>query len=115
MQVIELPSEEPKMIIEKKTLWANDNLKATCHVGTSFPASNITWFVNNKKVNIFLSYVNPVSKKKILFKNRSQKFHFKKFNIGHSRVRQHTQRSNYSPILQFFKTSIKIQHHSPTS
>lgn len=50
MQVIELPSEEPKMIIEKKTLYANDNLKATCQVGTSFPASNITWFVNNKKV-----------------------------------------------------------------
>lgn len=58
MQVIELPSEEPKMIIEKKTLYANDNLKATCQVGTSFPASNITWFVNNKKVNELTVNVN---------------------------------------------------------
>lgn len=51
MQVIELPNEEPRMILEKKTLLANDNLKATCTVGTSFPAANITWYINNKKVN----------------------------------------------------------------
>ncbi|CRL07339.1 CLUMA_CG020318, isoform A [Clunio marinus] len=51
MQVIELPNEEPRMIVEKKTLLANDNLKATCTVGTSFPAANITWYINNKKVN----------------------------------------------------------------
>lgn len=50
MQVIELPNEEPRMIVEKKTLFANDNLKATCTVGTSFPAANITWYINNKKV-----------------------------------------------------------------
>lgn len=51
MQVIELPNEEPRMIVEKKTLLANDNLKATCTVGTSFPAANITWYINNKKVS----------------------------------------------------------------
>lgn len=50
MQVIELPNEEPRMIVEKKTLLANDNLKATCTVGTSFPAANITWYINNKRV-----------------------------------------------------------------
>lgn len=50
MQVIELPNEEPRMLVEKKTLLANDNLKATCTVGTSFPAANITWYINNKKV-----------------------------------------------------------------
>lgn len=50
MQVIELPNEEPRMILEKKTLMASDNLKATCTVGTSFPAANITWYINNKKV-----------------------------------------------------------------
>jgi hypothetical protein len=50
MQVIELPNEDPRMIVEKKTLLANDNLKATCQVGTSFPAANITWYINNKKV-----------------------------------------------------------------
>lgn len=51
MQVIELPNEEPRMILEKKTLMASDNLKATCTVGTSFPAANITWYINNKKVS----------------------------------------------------------------
>lgn len=56
MQVIELPSEEPKMIIEKKTLYANDNLKATCQVGTSFPASNITWYINSKKVHVWNNF-----------------------------------------------------------
>lgn len=52
MQVIELPNEEPRMVVEKKTLLANDNLKATCTVGTSFPAANITWYINNKKVSL---------------------------------------------------------------
>lgn len=50
MQVIELPNDEPRMMVEKKTLYANDNLKATCTVGTSFPSANISWYVNNKKV-----------------------------------------------------------------
>jgi hypothetical protein len=52
MQVIELPNDEPRIQVEKKTLFANDNLKATCTVGTSFPPANITWYVNNKKVSI---------------------------------------------------------------
>lgn len=51
MQVIELPNEEPRIAVEKKTLLANDNLKASCQVGTSFPAANITWYINNKRVN----------------------------------------------------------------
>lgn len=50
MQVIELPNDEPRMQVEKKLLTASDNLKATCTVGTSFPAANITWYMNGKKV-----------------------------------------------------------------
>lgn len=50
MQVIELPNDEPRITVEKKTLYANDNLKATCTVGTSFPPANISWYINNKKV-----------------------------------------------------------------
>lgn len=53
MQVIELPNDEPKMTVDKKTLYANDNLKATCTVGTSFPSANVTWYINNKKVREF--------------------------------------------------------------
>lgn len=50
MQVIELPNEDPKMTFEKKALTSTDTLKTTCTVGTSFPAANITWFVNGKRV-----------------------------------------------------------------
>lgn len=56
MQVIELPNEEPRILLEKKTLLANDNLKATCTVGTSFPAANITWYINNKKVIVYVDH-----------------------------------------------------------
>lgn len=51
MQVIELPNDEPKMTVEKKTLYSQDNLKASCTVGTSHPPANITWYINNKKVS----------------------------------------------------------------
>lgn len=55
MQVIELPSEEPKIAADKTILMANDNLKATCSVGKSYPSANITWYINNKKVKFGLS------------------------------------------------------------
>lgn len=51
MQVVELPNDEPKIGVEKKYISPTDNLKASCQVGTSFPAANITWFVNGKKVS----------------------------------------------------------------
>lgn len=54
MQVIELPNDEPRIQVEKKVLSAMDNLKATCTVGTSFPAANITWYINGKKVGCLL-------------------------------------------------------------
>lgn len=50
MQVVELPNDEPRLNLEKKSISPSDNLKATCQVGTSFPAANITWFINGKKV-----------------------------------------------------------------
>ena len=53
MQVIELPNEEPRLVIEKKTILASENLKASCVVGTSWPAANISWYINNKKVIAF--------------------------------------------------------------
>jgi len=57
MQVIELPNDEPRMIVEKKTLYANDNLKASCTVGTSFPSANISWYINNKKVSYLFIFI----------------------------------------------------------
>ncbi|XP_037953508.1 uncharacterized protein LOC119683748 isoform X2 [Teleopsis dalmanni] len=50
MQVIELPKDEPTMQVEKKILTVNDNLKAVCTVGTSYPPANITWYINGRKI-----------------------------------------------------------------
>ncbi|XP_055323161.1 uncharacterized protein LOC129578493 isoform X2 [Sitodiplosis mosellana] len=54
MQVVELPKEEPSLQIDKKIIGINDSFKAVCTVGKSYPAANITWYINTKKV-----YKNP--------------------------------------------------------
>lgn len=69
MQVIELPNDEPRMTVEKKTLYANDNLKASCSVSTSFPPANISWYINNKKVSFLLLFF-------FFFKNVSLNWRF---------------------------------------
>lgn len=92
MQVIELPNDEPRMIVEKKTLYANDNLKASCTVGTSFPSANISWYINNKKVSylfIFKFYRKFITDFFYL-KNRSINFHFNVLVIEHLKEHQHT-------------------------
>lgn len=58
MQVVELPKEEPNMQVDKKSVGINDSFKAVCTVGKSFPAANITWYINAKKVRIVLHYIN---------------------------------------------------------
>ncbi|XP_061396382.1 uncharacterized protein LOC133332014 [Musca vetustissima] len=50
MQVIELPKDDPTMQVEKKTITANDYFKAVCTIGPSYPAANITWYINGRKV-----------------------------------------------------------------
>lgn len=50
MQVVELPKEEPSLQIDKKIIGINDSFKAVCTVGKSYPAANITWYINTKKV-----------------------------------------------------------------
>lgn len=52
MQVVELPTEDPHMQIDKKVITAADQFKAACTVGPSFPPANITWFLNGRKVSI---------------------------------------------------------------
>lgn len=51
MQVVELPNEDPFMQIDKKVLGSNDSFKASCTVGKSYPAANITWLINDRKVS----------------------------------------------------------------
>ena len=50
MQVVELPKDEPIMVIEKHLTSVADHFKAVCNVGKSYPAANMTWFINGKKV-----------------------------------------------------------------
>lgn len=54
MQVVELPKEEPSLQVDKKIVGINDSFKAVCTVGKSYPAANISWYINTKKV-----YKNP--------------------------------------------------------
>ncbi|XP_068156049.1 uncharacterized protein beat-VI [Drosophila tropicalis] len=50
MQVIELPKDDPVMQVDKKVIGVNDNFKAVCTVGPSYPPANITWYINGRKV-----------------------------------------------------------------
>ncbi|KAH8382818.1 hypothetical protein KR009_005418, partial [Drosophila setifemur] len=51
LQVIELPKEDPVMQVDKKVIGQNDNFKAVCTVGASYPTPNITWFINGNKIH----------------------------------------------------------------
>lgn len=51
MQVIELPKDDPAMQVDKKIITVNDNFKAVCTIGPSYPPANITWYINGRKVN----------------------------------------------------------------
>lgn len=50
MTVVEIPLHEPLMTIEKARYAAGERLRANCTSPPSFPAVNITWFVNGQPV-----------------------------------------------------------------
>ena len=47
-----MPSEEPKITVDRPRLPAGDTLRANCTSGASRPAPNITWTINGKPVSI---------------------------------------------------------------
>lgn len=51
MRVIDLPKQHPQLKIDKKMLNVGDNLNAVCTVGASLPPSNITWYMNGRRVS----------------------------------------------------------------
>lgn len=55
MQVIELPKDDPTMQVDKTVITSNDNFKAVCTIGPSYPPANITWLINGRKVSFFLT------------------------------------------------------------
>ncbi|CAH0559288.1 unnamed protein product [Brassicogethes aeneus] len=50
MYVIDVPQEDPTMIIEKDPLEIGYTIKGNCTSPPSYPRVNITWFLNGKKV-----------------------------------------------------------------
>lgn len=51
MRVIDLPKQHPDLQIDKKLLNVGENLTAICTVGASLPPSNITWYMNGRRVS----------------------------------------------------------------
>ncbi|KFB47674.1 AGAP001658-PA-like protein [Anopheles sinensis] len=51
MQVVELPKEDPQMQLDKTHITTLDSFRSVCTVGTSFPAANITWYINSKRIH----------------------------------------------------------------
>lgn len=48
----DLPEGPPVIYVEKIRYLATDMLKASCTSPPTSPAANLTWFINDKKVNI---------------------------------------------------------------
>lgn len=51
MQIVELPDTHPAITLVKRFLNPSETLRAYCTVGTSYPTSNITWYINGRRVN----------------------------------------------------------------
>lgn len=48
---IDVPEEEPVVTVDRLRYSAGDRIRANCSSSLSYPAANITWFVNEQKVN----------------------------------------------------------------
>lgn len=88
-------------------------------VNLSLPylAANITWYINNKKVNAlcFLHYLIYCHNWYLFnIRHRSINYHFNEFSTDRLKERQLTRHWSFSLTVLFFKKSIKIQHHLRT-
>lgn len=52
--VVDVPEEEPVVAVDRLRYSAGDHIRANCSSSLSYPAANITWFVNEQKVNNFI-------------------------------------------------------------
>lgn len=57
MQVVELPYDNPSLSIMKRVLTSDDTLKGYCKVGVSYPAANVTWYINGRRVSLLLIHL----------------------------------------------------------
>ncbi|KAF7283581.1 uncharacterized protein LOC143194125 [Rhynchophorus ferrugineus] len=51
MYVVDIPSENPILHIQREFVEGNYLVRANCSAPPSFPAMNITWYINGLKVN----------------------------------------------------------------
>lgn len=89
MQVIELPKDEPVMQVDKKVITMNDNFKAVCTVGSSYPPANITWYINGRKVS---------------FRHREISWNSNIISLKYNHICQHICQVNIYINVSFFHT-----------
>ena len=58
------PSERPQVFGFKPRYRVGDTLSMTCYVNNTFPAANLTWFVNGKRVITTLKFILKTEKQK---------------------------------------------------
>ncbi|KAG5873861.1 hypothetical protein JTB14_025478 [Gonioctena quinquepunctata] len=51
MYVVDVPVGEPSLKVRKKLLEVGATLRGNCTSPLSFPAANVTWFLNGKEIN----------------------------------------------------------------
>ncbi|XP_077295485.1 uncharacterized protein LOC143917774 [Arctopsyche grandis] len=54
MMVVEVPEQVPTVSVDRLRYSAGDRIRANCSSSLSYPAANITWFVNEQKVPGFM-------------------------------------------------------------
>ncbi|XP_021942128.1 uncharacterized protein LOC110841141, partial [Zootermopsis nevadensis] len=55
MIVVDLPEGDPALLAEKLKYSLGEKIRANCTSRASYPAANLTWFVNGQQVNYLAS------------------------------------------------------------
>ncbi|KAH8404700.1 hypothetical protein KR215_010571 [Drosophila sulfurigaster] len=110
MQVIELPKDDPAMQVDKKVIGVNDNFKAVCTVGPSYPPANITWYINGRKVSKSVAdFVwSPGAHYALPRPDRYTKRRCNALHRTHLRVRPHTPRWKSIHIARCCRVSSRL-------
>ncbi|XP_050515286.1 uncharacterized protein LOC114336588 [Diabrotica virgifera virgifera] len=61
MYVVDVPEDDPTMVLEKDLMEIGHVLKGNCTAPPSYPPANITWFLNGKKINESMKRTLPAA------------------------------------------------------
>lgn len=62
LSISDLPKGEPEMTIEKGSRELGYPLRGNCTSSPSYPAVNLTWYLNDRKVSVVFIIINGFSK-----------------------------------------------------